>query len=286
VGARRARRKLKPQFAFRFDCEPTGQQIEGRHRIQIFEGGPIELGHSNAHVSLRTLAQEFVMLENKKRLSCQAFAAGMLAVKEEEIVDNPFNKNIGLTHVQHGDFREAAFKALSKRDERRESRIFLDPFGKSLTRRRSSVVEDKAVEILQSCTYRTTSTYMHKVLLEPMMSGKTSFSGGRESLPAKEKMVKGKKKSFIPHRSVVSLKLNLARWARVYLYCKGFVEEYSAGNLLRHFIYEIYKIKSENELYVHIMKQSVAYKLKPRRAIIRRGHDGVWRIHEWPKAWP
>jgi hypothetical protein len=238
--------------------------------------------HSNG-VPFRVLAQEYKMLESRQRISCQAFAAGLLANSRDEIEENPINKQLG--GVTAGDFREITYEALLKREERRKPGP-IDIFSSSLRHRESHVVMQKAQEVLDSCTYRTTNTYQHRVALISTTIGKTSFTGDRENLPAREKLVKGKKKSFIPRRSLITITLNLQRWARVYLYCGGVVEEQSGENVLRHFIYEIFKVKSEDELYVHIMKQSTGYRLQARKAVIRRAHDGIWRIHDWPVVWP
>lgn len=245
-------------------------------------------------IPLPILAQEFEMMSNKRRATCQAFAAGMLELSEQAIFDNPVNTYLNSTlsvgtvvkGVRGGDFREIAIEALAKRRERITRQQFIDPYGDSIKKRGLSgnVIAKRAVATLDTCTYRTTTTYQHTVVLMPTTFGKTSFKGkGSELTPS---VKKNKKNCFIKRHSVITITLNLAKWSKVLRFCPGFVDEYSGGNYLRHFIYELAKVKSENELYVYIMKQASGYGLRSARAIIRRGHDGVWRIHDWPRAWP
>jgi hypothetical protein len=278
VGDHHPRRKLKKvRFYFRLPCE--GTQI--RHAVIVFRNGRINLEEHTANkVPLQVLAQEFRM-SDQRVASCQAFAAAILEKKEEDVFENPVNKYLEGTKA--GDFREVACEAIHKRAERWARKKFIDPFCRSIRLREAYVTKEKAEKILEKCTFRTTTTYQHVVKLTSTIGGRTTFKGGSENIHLEKK---GKKKSFIKKKSLVNITLNLKKWARAFLWCGGVVEEFSAGNTLRHFVYEVFKIKSSNELYVHIMKQSAGYQLRARKAILRRGHDGVWRIHAWPKTWP
>lgn len=275
------RRKAKARFEFVFPCLGKGT----RHTIRVFSGGAINFQEHSKMVPLEILALEFQMMGTRGRVfTCQAFAAGMLTQTWEEVIDNPIN--MGLEHVKAGDFRELAYVAIQKRNERSERKQFMDPFADSLQQRPLSgnVIALKACDILDTCTFRTTSTYQHTVIVRPMLKGKTTFKGTGSAITGATK--KNKKNCFIKRHSLITMNLNLVRWARVLKYCGGYVDEFSGGNNLRHFIYEVVKVKSENELYVHVMKQSAGYTVKSRRAVIRRGHDNVWRIHAWPTSWP
>jgi hypothetical protein len=283
VGSRRRSRKLKKlRFTFPLTClVPGGYET---HTIQVFKSGAIDFHeHTKNGIPLSIMAQEYQMADRRVE-SCQAFAAAMMGMQDDDVFQSPLNKCF--SHVVAGDFREVAHEAVRKRIERVTRRQFIDPFDKSLHTRSLSgnVVAAKAYRILETCTFRTTSTYQHSVVLTSTLRGKTSFKGKGSELT--KSVRKNQKNCFIKRYSLITVTLNVARWARVLKLCGGFVEDYAGGNTLRHFIYEIFKVKSENELYVHIMKQGPGYSLRSAKAVIRRGHDNVWRVHAWPVAWP
>lgn len=280
MGTRSVRRELKLVTPKKNSAQVSIECLNGEvHTVHLKKDGAISFpDHSHRAIPLGVLAQEYLMM-GKACLCCQAFAAGILSSDEGVL------KKLHLDVIQAGNgfFELMIEKAFLVRKARKLSRKFLDPFGTSIRYRQPYVIAAKAAELLHDCTFRTTTTYHHKVSVV-LITGKTTFKG--RGIEPKKTYPDGTKKCFIKRRSFIEVQLNPRKWARVYNLCGGVVDEFSGGNNLRHFIYEIYKVKSENELYVHIMKQSRGYGLRETKAVIRRGHDGVWRIHAWPDAWP
>lgn len=126
----------------------------------------------------------------------------------------------------------------------------------------------KAEQLLNKAQFRT-SKVAHRVEVHPA-GGMSSVVGSSESVPD---AIMKKGKLFAGRRQVVRLYLNIRQWASVALRGAGLTQTF--------FVTEVLRTWSKNELEVYALKQSTGYQVLVRKAVIRRAHDGIWRMYEW-----
>jgi len=155
-------------------------------------------------------------------------------------------------------------QAKKERRERQPDDPLLKPVLK-----RETLLADKAREILKKLNFRTTKSNLgHSVSLwevpdRPSASGMSKKTG-------EEKEAKGKR-AFADQQQVVLVGLNPKMWARVLKNCSPVVNGL--------FVLRILKVWSKNDLEVEVVQQSTGYSVRTKKKRIRRGNDGVWRVH-------
>jgi hypothetical protein len=241
---------------------PCGGKI---HRIQLRDNGRVTfLDHKG--LDIKVLATEFNLLEETKQRNtphlCLATAAGLIQAGNDTMRVDPITL---FTRIR---------TAQDQRIKRRKAQEI---------RAEPGVVLQKAKTLLlQKCIFRTTSSWGHAAAVTetklPIHPSSYGYMDPRADAMGLPENATPKRKTAIRRKMVVTVCVNSKRWARVYLRCGGVVEH--------RFVLEIVKDRSPNELYVDLLEQGSGYTVKVSKAIIRRGHDGVWRIHQKVQRWP
>lgn len=235
-----------------------------RHRVFFHTSGKVVfLDHPG--VSVAAMATEYVMLteENKKAAGCLELAA-CLTSRSQVVQDAP---------IWLRRFFEAKVDKPVK--YRHSLKKVPDDWTKIPFRlRHSKYAIEKAEGILKKLTFRTTATTGHIVKVRPSHHNmRTIVEGTGTSAALDKRHKKTGKKAAIKKSQVVDVCLNTKKWARCVLRGVAVVDGY--------FVISIDWDKSENEVNVQLVKQSQAYKLLTHKATVRRGTDGIWRVHKW-----
>lgn len=137
--------------------------------------------------------------------------------------------------------------------------------------RRETLLADKAREILKKLNFRTTKSNLGHFVNLWEVSGNPEVEGeAQKPLPLED--IKGKgKRPFADLQQVVRIGLNPKMWARVLKNCSPVVNGL--------FVLRILKVWSKNDLEVEVVQQSTGYSVRKRKKRVRRGNDGVWRVH-------
>ena len=231
------------------------------HRVFIGDKGDIVL-LDHPYIPFKALASEHSMREQSSK-DCAAFIANVMTSTQAH------TNNFGDAIIE-----QIYQKRIARSITRREG--MFDPLEQPMMKRAPLILGTASDVLLKECTFRTTESFGHKILIHGFYKGETRITA-KGVAPGVTKNGKATK-AAIKRTMLLSVALNAPKWARAYLLCGGVVE--------KKFVISVFKEKSENELYVNTLRQSVGYTLVVDKTIIRRAHDGVWRIHKVVDSWP
>lgn len=180
------------------------------------------------------------------------------------IVGNTSSAHLPLWVKRIVEKHHVLVQAKKERRERQPDDPLLKPVLK-----RETLLADKAREILKKLNFRTTKSNLGHLVDLWEVSNQPSASGTYKKAREEEE-AKGKK-AFADLQQVVLVGLNPKMWARVLKNCSPVVNGL--------FVLRILKVWSKNDLEVEVVQQSTGYSVRTRKKRIRRGNDGVWRVH-------
>lgn len=181
------------------------------------------------------------------------------------IVGNTSSAHLPLWVKRIVEKHHVLVQAKKERRERHPDDPLLKPVLK-----RETLLADKAREILKKLNFRTTKSNLGHLVDLCEVSDHPSVYGLPRKKQEEEEAKKGKK-AFADLQQVVLVRLNPKMWARVLKNCSPVVNGL--------FVLRILKVWSKNDLEVEVIQQSTGYSVRTRKKRIRRGNDGVWRVH-------
>lgn len=235
------------------------------HRVLVRENGRVTfLDHPAS--SIQSLAQQCEMLDEKKRELHQCLQAAHALLYTG-----------GCAVLWSDKLKDEDWTLDAIRFIRKES--FIDPFGDSIRKRPSYLVQELARDVLQRMSFRTTERVGHEVHVDVTRRVTRVFSkkvratteDRMRAAQRKQQVDKTKRALTDSWKMVIHAEVCAKSWARIWRLGVALIDD-------KHFVIEIVKLRSLKDMRVRFIKQGQGYLLSYGEGDIHKGSDGKWRI--------